>query len=220
MRESEKRARVFLNATMDGAALVDRQGIIIDLNEAMAESIGKSVEDLIGQSLFGTFPDEVTDKRRSYVAQVARTGVPARFTDERRGRWFESNHYPVFGEDGKVVQVAVFARNITSQKRAERKLIEAKEEADEANRAPAGHQIVVQSAQQSPAEEPRGIALAILAGGPQKRVEHPFQGRARTGGTPFGLGLTNRQPQTRQKHERKDEQTHDASPHLAAPTPG
>lgn len=135
LKESEKRARAFLNATMDGAALVDRKGIIIDLNQAMAERIGKPVEELKGTSLVATFPPEVAERRRSYTQQVIRTGVPSCFTDERQGLWFETNHYPIFDEDGKVVQVAIFARDVTSQKRDAAKLIEAKEEADRANRA-------------------------------------------------------------------------------------
>ena len=120
LRDSETRARAFLNATMDPAALIDRNGLIIDLNHSMAEQIGKPLDELIDASLFATFPQEVTDRRRFYAEQVIRTGAPARFNDQRRGRWFESNHYPVLDEDGKVTHVAIFARNITSQKRVER----------------------------------------------------------------------------------------------------
>ncbi|MCX7765091.1 MAG: PAS domain S-box protein, partial [Candidatus Sumerlaeia bacterium] len=64
-------------------------------------------------------PPEVAKYRKPRIQQVFRTGKPIRFVDQRQGRWFDNNIYPVFNKEGKVERVAIFARDITDIKKAE-----------------------------------------------------------------------------------------------------
>jgi len=120
---SEETARVLLNACPDSALLMDLDGTIINLNDAAARRLGKSASELIGTCAYDLFPPDVAEYRRKMGEQVARSGRPVRFEDEREGTWFDQSVYPVFDGEGNVAQLAVYARDITDRKRAERQTI-------------------------------------------------------------------------------------------------
>ncbi len=127
LRRSEETAQALLNAPTDSALLLDPDGTIVALNEAAAESLGRSASELVGTYVFDLFPPDVAEHRKNRHAQVIRLGKPARYEDEREGRWFDNSIYPVFDAEGKVVQLAIFARDITERKQAEEALRESEE---------------------------------------------------------------------------------------------
>lgn len=118
LRESEEKARAFLNATSDSAILFDTNYEIADLNEAMAAQFGKSREEMIGSSTIDLFPPGLAAKRKARFERIIRTGKPVHALDEREGRLLESQEYPVFDHTGKVAWIAVFARDVTTQRKA------------------------------------------------------------------------------------------------------
>ncbi len=124
LRESEATARALLNAPTDLIALVDADGLILDVNEAMAQRLGKQVSDLIGTCGWDWLPPDAVERRKPYMEAVLRSGRLVRFQDERGGQWFDNQVYPVCDEDGKVVKVALVARDITDLKQAEEALRE------------------------------------------------------------------------------------------------
>jgi PAS domain S-box-containing protein len=113
---SETRSRALLDATNDMAVLADPDGIIIALNKAMVASLGKDQNEMIGTNMFDLFPPEVVASRKARGDMVVHSGKPVRFEDTRNGRDFDTNLYPIFDEQGKVVQIAVFSRDITEQR--------------------------------------------------------------------------------------------------------
>jgi PAS domain S-box-containing protein len=119
LRESEETARALLNASTDVALLLDPDGIVVALNEAATRSLGESPNELVGICAYDLFPPDVAERRKSYADRVLRSGKPVRFEDEREGRWFDQNVYPVLDAQGKVVQLAIFARDITERRRVE-----------------------------------------------------------------------------------------------------
>jgi PAS domain S-box-containing protein len=119
LRESEERARALLNASTDVALLLDPDGIVVALNEAAARSMDESPNELVGICAYDLFPPDVAERRKSYANRVLRSGKPVRFEDEREGRRFDHTVYPVLNAQGKVVQLAIFARDITERRRAE-----------------------------------------------------------------------------------------------------
>jgi PAS domain S-box-containing protein len=125
LRESEQTAWVLLNAPTHLALLADPDGTIVALNEAACKSLGKSSNELVGTCVFDLFTRDVVERRKGVIEKVIHSGKPARFEDEREGRWFDQSVYPVFGAQGNVVQLAVFARDITERKRAEQQAIRA-----------------------------------------------------------------------------------------------
>ncbi len=61
---SKATAYAFINATSDLAILMDPQGIILEINEAVVRRVKKKVEELIGKSLFHFFPQEFKEFRK------------------------------------------------------------------------------------------------------------------------------------------------------------
>jgi DNA-binding CsgD family transcriptional regulator len=61
----------------------------------------------------------VAERRKAYADEVMHSGKSLHFEDDRQGRLISHSLYPVFDNDGKVVQVAIYARDITEQRLAE-----------------------------------------------------------------------------------------------------
>jgi len=129
LKESEERARMMLNATHDMAIMVDWEGNIVDLNDALAESLGSNRNELIGKNLRDILPEDVFERRYSCALEVMSTKKPVQFEDERNGRWFDNRIYPVFDEKGEVCMVADFVQDITERRKLEQQLIESRETA-------------------------------------------------------------------------------------------
>ena len=139
LRESEETVLALLDATTETALLVDTEGKILALNEVAFERlkrlstkpIGDSKLELLGRNVFDLFPSGLTEERKSRNEAVIRTGVTARFEDERAGRWMDNTIYPIFGPDGDVAKLAVFSYDITDRKWAEVALQRALREGEE-----------------------------------------------------------------------------------------
>ena len=124
-RESEETARALLNSPAYLAMLLDRQGIIIDINKAMAAYLENSIEALIGQNLWELYKDnEIFQKRRRQVEKVMTTGSPLHTQDQRQNHWFDIYCYPLLDMRGAVTRVAILARDITTEKEAEKQRYE------------------------------------------------------------------------------------------------
>jgi PAS domain S-box-containing protein len=128
LRESEEKARALLNTPTDVIALIDSRGIVFDLNEAMAERLGKAAQKVIRSNIYELFSPDVAEFRKSKVDEVMRSGKPIRFSEEAQGICFDTAVYPVFDSHGEVTKAAVFARDVTELKRAEEALQRAHEE--------------------------------------------------------------------------------------------
>ncbi len=122
-RESEANARAVMEATKDVIVLLDRDGRIIDCNEAHAKRLNIPRDQLIGRNVFSLLPDDVSRKRREKVEQVFRDGKSLHFEDSRADFWHETVLNPVYGVDGTVKNVAVFSRDVTEVKKAREMLL-------------------------------------------------------------------------------------------------
>ena len=120
LERRESWINAIMNATTDIVFLSDTKGNLIGVNHAGASSLGGTVDELIGENGFDYMPPDVAQKRRAFIEQVVTSGKPIRFQDGRRGRWFDSSFYPITDENGKVIQIAMFARDITDNKKAEK----------------------------------------------------------------------------------------------------
>jgi PAS domain S-box-containing protein len=128
LRESEEKARALLNATTDMAVLMDVDGIMLAINKAGAEKLGKTVDDLVGTCGYDYFTPELAKSRKAAIDKVIQTGEPLRNEDEDQGVILDQNIYPKFDEKGNVDGVAVFLLDITERRRAEEELSERKKE--------------------------------------------------------------------------------------------
>jgi PAS domain S-box-containing protein len=125
LKDREETLRALLNAPTETAVLVDLEGTILAINEVARQRFGKGTEELIGAHMFDYFSPDVAASRKGKVDEVVESGKPVRFPDERAGRCYDNNYYPVFDVEGKkVVAIAIYARDITESKRAEEALKE------------------------------------------------------------------------------------------------
>jgi PAS domain S-box-containing protein len=85
-RRAEEQFRALLDATPDAAMLIDRNGIILALNEVMAARFKKTVEELLGACAYDILTPELAMRRRELTIQALATGKPLRHVDEREGR--------------------------------------------------------------------------------------------------------------------------------------
>jgi PAS domain S-box-containing protein len=120
----EQKLRALLNAPTESAILIDVDGTILDINRIAAQRLGKSSEELIGMGIYDYLPAEIAEYRKARGKEVFSSGKPLRFQDEREGRYYDNNIYPVFDDNGKVNAVAVFSQDITEQKQADRQIRE------------------------------------------------------------------------------------------------
>lgn len=122
LKESELTARAILNASSDVAALMDREGIILDTNEALARRFNKSVEAIKGTRGWDLFPRDIAEKRKQYFNRVILSKKPVRFEDEHNGTWFDNIFFPILDAQGNVKKITLQARDITQHKQIGREL--------------------------------------------------------------------------------------------------
>ena len=121
-RESEEKARALLNATNDAVVLIEKDGNILDVNDTMARRFYKRINEMMGKCIWDFLPPEIANPREKNVRHVFETGKASNMVDERDGVWNYINFYPLFSRTGGVTRVAVFAQDITDQKKAEDEL--------------------------------------------------------------------------------------------------
>ena len=127
LKVSEQAFRALLNAATDTAFLLDTSYTILASNEIAATRLGYTSKELLGKNLIDLFPRDVAKKRMANLDKARETGRPVRFLDRREKRLFDSNYFPVRDTEGKVTRIAIFAREITAQVRAEEALRESEE---------------------------------------------------------------------------------------------
>lgn len=123
---SQANARAIMESTDDVLVLLDKNGILIDCNEAHARRLNKTREELLGKRIFDELPPDLAKSRREAVNLCISTGECVYGEDVRFGRYIEFTVHPIFSEGGIVEKVAIFARDVTERKRTEEELLKSK----------------------------------------------------------------------------------------------
>ena len=118
LREANETMEALLNATTDMVMLLDTEGAVRLINKPGARFLGKSRTELVGRSIFELLPTGVAETRREKLREVVRAGLPVQFEDSSEGIHLENSWFPVLGDNG-IKRIAVFARDITTRRRAE-----------------------------------------------------------------------------------------------------
>ncbi|MFH1069257.1 MAG: PAS domain S-box protein [Candidatus Glassbacteria bacterium] len=127
LRQREETVMAILNASVEPMMLLDTEGRILRLNDTAALQFEVKVEELVGQSIYDFMPKEVAESRKNYHDIVLQWSMPVRFEEKRKGLIFDTTIQPDFDVNGKIVRLAVFARDITQQKKAVKELKEREE---------------------------------------------------------------------------------------------
>jgi PAS domain S-box-containing protein len=124
LRRSKETVEALLNATTDSAFLIDARGRFLILNQMAARRFRRGLDELVGNVVFDFLSPDLAADRKARVDEVLRTGQPMRFQDTRDGRAILHTIYPVFGSEGEVESIAVFARDVTEQTKAQQLLLQ------------------------------------------------------------------------------------------------
>jgi PAS domain S-box-containing protein len=121
LRESEVRMRALLDASQDEILLMSTEGVVLAINKAaerrLAKRLGGSTP--VSAHLDRLLPRDQVELRMAIVRQVAATATLVHCDVPIRARWFEFWFYPVLLPDRPVSEVAVYAREITEQKKSQ-----------------------------------------------------------------------------------------------------
>jgi two-component system cell cycle sensor histidine kinase/response regulator CckA len=121
LRESENRMRALLDASQDEILLMSTQGEVLAINKAAERRLARRTggADPVGAPLDTLLPRDQVESRMAIVRQVAATATLVHCEVSIRWRWFEFWFYPVLQPDRPVSEVAVYAREITQQKKSQ-----------------------------------------------------------------------------------------------------
>ena len=141
-RINDRHLRAFLNAAPDAMVVVDSDGLIAFVNAQAEALFGYEPSEMIGRSVEMLLPERFRDSHPSHRAGYSHEpkarpmGAGFKLYALRRdGTEFpaEISLSPVQTDDGMYVSSAI--RNVTERRNVERELIEARKEAERANRA-------------------------------------------------------------------------------------
>jgi PAS domain S-box-containing protein len=141
LRESRATARGLLDATQESLLLLDKEGIIIAVNQTAARRHQRTPEEITGTNRFDLLPQNLRESRKAHFNNVLQTGNPADFEDERDGMVFHHIYYPVRDKTGAIIGVAIFAQDITDRKHMEDEMKRNVEELEQFSKLAIGREI-------------------------------------------------------------------------------
>lgn len=124
LKQREADLRAFLDAIPESALLLDTHGRVLLANPQVAQRLGVSVDDLVGQNAFDFVDSDVSSHRHGMLKEALESGKPVRFED-RRGHSIIDNYIcPVRDEAGETRRVAVLGFDVTEKRQLEHQLIQ------------------------------------------------------------------------------------------------
>jgi len=141
LRDSEARARAFMNTAQDGVLVIDRDSRILEFNPAAETLFGYRAAEILGQPLARLMPPQEGTRHAHYVnSSTARSVRLMGGNRQVLGRTKEGHDFPVavsvgtLGDGAGRLHVGII-RDITQQLAQETALSTAKEAAEAAARA-------------------------------------------------------------------------------------
>ncbi|PLX16305.1 MAG: hypothetical protein C0599_15590, partial [Salinivirgaceae bacterium] len=126
LKESEERFKRLVNYSSSLILEVDADSYLVTTcNPAIAKSLGKEVDDIIGMNIKELLPPDVMKQRVEIAEETIRENKVIQYEDERAGRHFFTYYIPVFANNKRYVQTVSY--DITNQKLAEKALKESEE---------------------------------------------------------------------------------------------
>jgi PAS domain S-box-containing protein len=115
----KSRMHALLDATDEVVMLLAPDATVLEINGFAARRFSMTPQQMIGTNFLDHMPPELASTRNAMMRTAVTTGEIVRFQDQRGSTWFDNNLYPVKDEAGVVESVAVFAKDISEQKRVQ-----------------------------------------------------------------------------------------------------
>ncbi len=140
IEESERRLQAIIDNATDPIYLKDPAGRYLMVNRTFATRVGRTLEQVVGQTDQELFSPELAAERRERDRQVLESRQPLQFeeqqvTPEGVTLTYLVSEVPLLDAQGQPYAVSSFATEITERKAMENKLLSARLEADAANLA-------------------------------------------------------------------------------------
>lgn len=132
LAESENRLRTIVNTDPECIKLLDKDGIILEMNPAGLAMVGaEKPEQVVGKNAFNLILPEYHEGFRKLIHNVF-TDLPGQFVFEIKGfkgkkLWLETNCVPLKDSGGNIISLLSVTRDITANKIAQSKLLASEE---------------------------------------------------------------------------------------------
>ncbi|MBW1829057.1 MAG: PAS domain S-box protein, partial [Deltaproteobacteria bacterium] len=125
---ANEQLKALLNSTSDVAILHDLDGRMIALNTVAAVRSGLTIDQAVGCSVDDLYSADAALSRKENVEKVLSSKKPYHFQEDLDDGIFDGTIYPVFDGQGNVVQLAIYAKDITEDVQVFRNLKEREKE--------------------------------------------------------------------------------------------
>ena len=128
LRNSEEKYRVLIESFDNVIVSIDRQGVILYMNEVAAKRMGGIAKEMIGKTMVELFPEEVVSEQLQHIEQVFNEDKGVVYDTvimiQGKPRWYSASIQPIHDEDGVIQQVLVNSYDIHDLKTSQQKLEE------------------------------------------------------------------------------------------------
>jgi DNA-binding NarL/FixJ family response regulator len=128
LESANHRFEALLNAPTSSMLLLGLDGTVLAANPIAAKRHKLKVDEFVGKCAFDLLPNKLSKTRKTNLARVVKTKKPARFVDQRGKIIFDNSVYPIFDNDRNVIQLAIYAKDVTKQLESVKQLEEGKRE--------------------------------------------------------------------------------------------
>jgi diguanylate cyclase (GGDEF)-like protein/PAS domain S-box-containing protein len=133
LQQNMAMVRALLDSPTDAALLIDRNGLILEANEAALLQLHRPIEMVLGRNVYELSLPHLNEVRRRRSEEVLVSGKAHHFEETYGKATFETTIYPILDEQGEVEKLAVFIRDISRYRQAEQAERERSEQLRRAN---------------------------------------------------------------------------------------
>jgi PAS domain S-box-containing protein len=123
LKEHDATISTLINATSNMLILIDTQGTIGAVNDALVKKAKKTVDQLMGTSIYDLVSSGILSPKMAGWNQTQVQTHSIRFEEKFQGNWFDVGVHPICNPFGMVVKYAVYIHDITSRKKIEEQLL-------------------------------------------------------------------------------------------------
>ena len=128
LESANHRFEALINAATSSMFLLGLDGTVLAANPIAAKRHRLKVDEFVGKNAFDLLTKKLAKSRKANLARVVKTKKPARFVDQRGKIIFDNSVYPIFDNDRNVIQLAIYAKDVTKEVQSKKEIEEGRRE--------------------------------------------------------------------------------------------